>query len=95
MDQRKARQLEMLQEIYETWMPPTPAFRANHEGVPEGMIPYICCSDVHDYKYNIRVIPLDAFLSEDDDRYEKTENGTIIAHYESMEELIEDGWELD
>lgn len=48
----------MLQEIYENWMPPTPAFRANHEGVPEGMIPYICCSDVQDNKYNIRFIPL-------------------------------------
>ena len=46
MDQRKARQLEMLQEIYENWMPPTPAFKANHEGVPDGMVPYISCSDV-------------------------------------------------
>lgn len=95
MDQRKERQLTMLQEIYEKWMPPTPAFKANHEGVPEGMIPYISCSDVHDYNYNIRVIPLSDFLSQDDDHYEKTENGTVIAHYESMEELVADGWILD
>lgn len=92
MDQKKERQLRMLQKIYENWMPPTPAFRANHEGVPQGMIPYISCSDVHDYKYNIRVIPLSDFLSKDLD---KTENGEVIAHYESMEELVDDGWILD
>ena len=28
----------MLQEIYEKWMPPTPAFKANHEGVPKGTL---------------------------------------------------------
>ena len=95
MDQEKERQLTMLQKIYENWMPPTPAFKANHEGVPDGMVPYISCSDVHDYNYNIRVIPLDDFILTGDDHDEKTENGKIIAHYESMEELIEDGWELD
>lgn len=61
----------------------------------EGMIPYISSSDVHDYKYNIRIIPEDVFLSEDDDQYEKMEEGTVIAHYESMEELVADGWILD
>lgn len=81
----------MLQKIYEKWTPPTPAFKANHEGIPEGMIPYISYSDVHDYNYNIRVIPLDIFLSKDDDQYEKMENGKIIAHYETMEELVR-GW---
>ncbi len=92
MDQ-KEQQLKMLQKIYEEWMPPTPAFRPNHKGVPEGMVPYISCSDVHDYKYNIRVIPVNDFLSKD--QYEKTENGTIVAHYESMEDLVADGWILD
>lgn len=61
----------------------------------EGMVPYISSSDVHDYKYNIRIIPEDVFLSEDDDQYEKMEEGTVIAHYESMEELVADGWILD
>ena len=95
MDQEKERQLTMLQKIYENWMPPTPAFKPYHEGVPEGMVPYISCSNVHDYKYNIRIIPEDVFLSEDDGRFEKMEEGTIIAHYESMEELVADGWILD
>ena len=95
MDQEEERQLMMLRKIYENWMPPTPAFKANYEGVPEGMVPYISCSDVHDYNYNIRVIPLGDFLSQGDDQYEKTENGTVIAHYESMEELVADWWILD
>ena len=85
MDQEKERQLMMLQKIYENWMPPTPAFKPYHEGVPEGMVPYISC----------RIIPEDVFLSEDDGRFEKMEEGTIIAHYESMEELVADGWILD
>ena len=95
MDQEKERQLTMLQKIYENWMPPTPAFKANHEGVQEGMVPYISCSDVHDYKYNIRIIPEGVFLSKDNGRFEKMEEGTVIAHYESMEELVADGWILD
>ena len=32
---------------------------------------------------------------EDFDSYEKTEAGKIIAHYESLEDLVEDGWRLD
>jgi len=95
MDQEKERQLTMLQEIYDNWTPPTPAFKAHHEGVPDGMVPYISCSDVHDYKYNIRIVPEEVFLSEDDGRFEKMEEGTIIAHYESMEELVADEWILD
>ena len=95
MDQGKERQLKMLQNVYENWMPPTPAFKANHEGVPKGMIPYISCSDVHDYNYIIRVVPTDVFLYRGDDFLEKTENGTVIARYDSIEDLVEDGWMLD
>ena len=61
MDTNKRRQLKQLQEIFETWMPPTPAFKTNHQGVPKGMIPYISCSDVHDYRYSIRVVPESVF----------------------------------
>lgn len=95
MDEVKEQQLIWLERIFETWMPPTPAFKADHEGVPEGMVPYISCFDVHDYKHNIRVIPEDVFLSEGDDHYDKTENGKIIAHYDSLEDLVADGWILD
>ena len=91
----KEQQLELLQEIFEKWMPATPAFKSNHEGVPEGMIPYISASDTHDYKYNIRVIPTSVFFSKSDDQFEKMENGKIIAHYDSLKDLVEDGWMLD
>ena len=93
----KEQQPAMLQEIFEKWMPATPAFKSNHEGVPQGMIPYISASDTHDYKYNIRVIPTNVFFSssKSDDRFEKMENGEIIAHYDSLEDLVEDGWMLD
>ena len=95
MNEVKEQQLKWLHSIFENWMPPTPAFKADHEGVPEGMVPYISCSDVHDYKCNIRVIPMDDFLSEGDDHFDKTENGKIIAHYDSLEDLVADGWILD
>ena len=96
MDSNKEMQLKQLQKVFETWMPPTPAFKTNHEGVLNGMIPYISCSDVHDYKYKIRIIPVNVFLSRgEDDSYEKMENGEVIAQYETLEELVEDGWQLD
>ena len=95
MDKSKERQLNLLQNVFENWMPPTPVFKDSHPDVPDGMVPYISCSDVHDYHYDIRVVSLDDFTSGDDDRYEKLENGEIIAHYDSLEELVEDGWALD
>ena len=95
MDKYKERQLELLQRIFDTWLPPTPALRTDHDTVPEGMIPYISTSDVHDYIYNIRVISSDIFFSDEGDRYENTEKGQVIAHYDSLEELVEDGWVLD
>ena len=76
-------------------MPPTPAFKDDQEGVPEGMIPYICFSDLFDRNYNIRVIPSDDFFSEEADADEKKENGEIIAYYDTLEDLVADGWRLD
>ena len=93
LERIKQQQLESLRQIIETGMPPTPAFKSYHEGVPDGMIPYISNSDLLDYKYNIRAIPVSDFLGED--KVEKTENGKIIAHYDSLEELVDDGWMLD
>ena len=93
--EQRIRQLEMLQEIYEKCMPSTPAFKPYHEGVPEDTVPYISTSDLHNYKYNIRVISEEDFFSTEDDAFEKKENGPIIAHYDSMEDLVADGWRLD
>ena len=52
-------------------------------------------ADLMDYKYNIRVMPGDVFFVNDSDSFEKMENGKIIASYNSLEELVNDGWELD
>lgn len=95
MDEAKEQQLKWLQNIFETCMPTTPAFKPYHAGVPDGMVPYICCSDLFDYNINIRVIPVEDFLLTGKEQYEKTENGEIIAHYESLEDLVNDGWKLD
>ncbi len=89
----KEEQLELLQEIFEKAMPAAPVFKSDHEGVPDDAIPYICTSDLFHYKYNIRVLPYDDFFSKDN--FEKRENGEIIAHYDSLEDLVEDGWRLD
>ncbi|MBQ9173534.1 MAG: hypothetical protein IJ161_07395 [Bacteroidales bacterium] len=35
------------------------------------------------------------FFYDEGDRYENTEKGQVIAHYNSLEELVEDGWVLD
>lgn len=93
MERIKQQQLESLREIFEMGAPPAPAFKSYHEGVPDGMIPYISNSDLLDYKYNIRAIPISDYFGKD--RVDKTENGEIIAHYDSLEELVDDGWMLD
>ena len=93
--EQRMRQLEMLQEIFEKCWPPTPVFKPYHEGVPEDAVPYISTSDLHDYKYNIRVISDEDFFSTGDDAFQKKENGPIIAHYDTLEDLVADGWRLD
>ena len=89
----KEQQLELLQEIFAKCWPPTLVFKPGHEGVPEDAVPYISTSDLHDYLYNIRILSNVDFFSKDS--FEKKENGRIIAHYESLEDLVEDGWRLD
>lgn len=95
MNEYNQRQLELLQKVVDTCMPPTPAFKDYHERVPKGMIPYICFSDLFDRNYNIRFIPYDDFFSEGEEANEKKENGEIIAHYDTLEDLVADGWRLD
>jgi hypothetical protein len=92
MKESQKRQLKMLNRIYETCMPPRPVFKPHHDAVPDGMVPYISCSDLFDYKFNVRIIPLAEFIFGEND---KLENATIVASYNSMQELVEDGWELD
>ena len=94
MDKTEERQLEVLQKVYDTWMPSIPALKNRRCSIPDGMIAYISCSDVHDYKYNVRIVPVADFL-DSDEKYEKTTDGEILSHYETLEELVADGWMLD
>ena len=89
----KEQQLELLREVFAKCWPPTPVFKPGHEGVPEDAVPYISTSDLHDYEYNIRVLSAVDFFSKDN--FDKKENGEIIAHYDSLEDLVADGWRLD
>lgn len=95
MSNEQKRQLELLQKIYDTCLPAAPVFKYYHEGVPEGMVPYICTSDLFEYRFNIRILPADEFFTEDANAYQRKEDGKIIARYNSMEELVKDGWVLD
>lgn len=95
MNEAQKRQLSMLQKIYDTCMPAAPVFKSYHDGVPEGMVPYICTSDLFEYQLNIRILPADEFFTEDANAYQRKEDGKIIATYNSMEELVEDDWVLD
>lgn len=82
----------MLNRIYETCMPPRPVFKSHHDLVPNEMVPYISFADLYEYKFNVRVVHLGEYIVNNEERME---NGKIVASYNSMEELVEDGWELD
>lgn len=63
MDKTEERQLEVLQKVYDTWMPGIPALKNRRCSIPDGMIAYISCPDVHDYKYNVRIVPVGISLT--------------------------------
>ena len=92
MKESQERQLEMLKRIYETCMPPRPVLKPHHDLVPNEMVPYISFADLYEYKFNVRVVHLGEYIVNNEERME---NGKIVASYNSMEELVEDGWELD
>ena len=62
MTEVERHRFKMLQKVYETWIPPTPVLKNRDIDIPNGMVPYISSSDVHDYKYNVRIISYDALL---------------------------------
>jgi hypothetical protein len=94
MTEVERHRFKMLQKVYETWLPPTPVLKNRDIDIPNGMVPYISCSDVHDYKYNVRIISYDDFFTSEDN-FEKTEAGELIASYESLEDMVIAGWMLD
>ena len=84
--------LEILKEIYRT-ADISPIFRPNplFAGVmDEDSAAYIALDDVLGYRYIVRLMPEGGATS-----FPITEYGTIIAEYNSLEELLNDGWQLD
>ena len=54
-----------------------------------GRLPYICYDDVMDYNYVIKAYPKDGMPS-----FTSTE-GDIVCKYDSIEDMVGDGWRLD
>jgi hypothetical protein len=69
-----------------------PAFKLNPNyciGDFAGLTPYISYDDVMNYKFIIRARPRDVFNHFDNEKRE------IIAEYDSIDSLVNDGWRLD
>lgn len=85
-------QVKALKNIYNS-ASLSPVFKKNSKyciGKFAEMIPYISYVDVMDYKYIIRAKPLTRKINNFD-----TYQGEIIVQYDSIEELVKDGWQLD
>ncbi len=53
------------------------------------MLPYICYDDVMDYKCVIKAYPKNVMPS-----FVSTE-GNVVCEYDSIENMVSDGWEID
>ncbi len=66
-----------------------PVFRSNAKycvGQFAGLTPYISYGDIMGYKFVIRATS---------DFEDKSDTNPVIIEYESIEELVNDGWRLD
>ncbi len=87
------REIELLKEVYDDAMY-APLLRWNMKfKIKEfdGMTPYICIKDICDYKYVVCAIP-DENVTMMLQEFSRRE---VIAEYNSIEEMVEDGWQLD
>ena len=70
-----------------------PVFKSNPKhciGKFADLIPYISYGDVMNYKFIIRGRPIGDEINTFDDKERE-----IIAEYDSLESLVNDGWRLD
>jgi hypothetical protein len=87
------REIELLKEVYDDAMY-APLLRWNMKFKTkefDGMTPYICIKDICDYKYVVCAIP-DENVTMMLQEFSRRE---VIAEYNSIEEMVEDGWQLD
>lgn len=93
------REIKLLSEVYEEAMY-APLMRWNLKyktGKFDGMTPYICINDICNYKYVVCAIPdeeVDKWLQKSGALQEFSRR-VVIKEYNSIEEMVEDGWRLD
>ena len=80
-------QKENLEAIYKA-ASLSPVFKSNPKYNTGNLTPYISYNDIMANKYIIRIRPLEIQNSFDGGKRE------IVAEYESVEELVNDGWRL-
>ena len=56
---------------------PRPVFKPHHNAVPDGVVPYISCSDLFDYKFNVKIIPFAEFIWGDNDNVDHSTDTPI------------------
>ena len=87
------REIRLFKEVYEDAMY-APLLRWNPKYQTSqfaGMTPYICIDDICDYKYVVCAIPNKDVTPMLQERFRRN----VIAEYDSLEEMVEDGWILD
>lgn len=87
MNSKQQQQLQWLNDIFSK-ANYSPVFRQN-DRVPEGMLAYISLPDVLEYRYKIQILPIEEVSQP------ILKDGVVIAHYDSLEALVSEGWELD
>ena len=87
------REIRLFKQVYDDAMY-APYVRWNPKYKTEefnGMTPYICIDDICDYKYVVCAIPDEEAVT----MLQEQQRRNVIVEYNSIEEMVEDGWRLD
>jgi len=87
------REIKLFKRVYDDAMY-APLLRWNPKYKTEefnDMTPYICIDDICDYNYVVCAIPDEEVTMMLQERFRRN----VIAEYNSIEEMVEDGWRLD
>ena len=87
------REIKLFKQVYDDAMY-APLLRWNIKfktAQLNGMTPYICINDICNYKYVVSAIPDEEVTMMLQERFRRN----VIAEYNSLEEMVEDGWRLD
>ena len=89
----KQREINLFKEVYDDAMyAPQLRWNPKYESAQfAGMTPYICINDICYYNYVVCAIPDDEVAMMLSERFRRN----VIVEYNSLEEMVEDGWRLD